>query len=145
MAQVAAARSRGSGSGGRRVIVGVGIDLVDIDRVKRMVERTGERALGRLFTEREVAYAMERADPYRHLAARVAAKEAAYKALAGNDHARGIGWREMEVVSLSDGRPSLELHGSAQARAVEMGIARAWITLSHSDSTAGAVVVLERD
>ena len=127
------------------MIVGVGIDLVDIARVERLVALRGDRALVRLFTGREVEYAMSKAQPYVHLAARVAAKEAAYKALSGSPDARGIGWRDMEVSSAPDGRPSLLLHGPAAARAAELRVERAWLTLSHSESTAGAVVVLEAD
>jgi holo-[acyl-carrier protein] synthase len=125
------------------MIVGVGIDLVDIARVERLITLKGDRVLARLFTEREVEYAMKRATPYVHLAARIAAKEAAYKALSGSHNARGIGWRDMEVSSATDGRPLLVLHGVAAARATELRVERAWLTLSHSESTAGAVVVLE--
>ena len=125
------------------MIVGIGIDLVDIVRVKRLMTLRGDRALMRLFTEREVEYAMGRAQPYVHLAARVAAKEATYKALSGSHHARGIGWRDMEVSSAAGGKPSLLLHGAAAVRAAELRVQRAWLTLSHSESTAGAFVVLE--
>jgi holo-[acyl-carrier protein] synthase len=125
------------------MIVGVGLDLVDIARVKRLIASKGERVLVRLFTEREVEYAMNKAMPYVHLAARIAAKEAAYKALSGSHNARGIGWRDMEVGSATDGRPLLLLHGAAAARAAELRVERTWLTLSHSESTAGAVVVLD--
>ena len=81
--------------------------------------------------------------PYVHLAARVAAKEATFKALAGTERARGIGWREMEVVVAADGRPSMHLHGSAVDRAAELGVVRLWLTLSHSETTAGAVCIAE--
>jgi holo-[acyl-carrier protein] synthase len=125
------------------MIIGVGLDLVDIARVKKLIAQKRERALARLFTDGEVAYAMGKAQPYVHLAARIAAKEAAYKALSGSDRARGIGWREMEVVPSTSGAPSLVFHGSARERAEELGVLRAWLTLSHSETTAGAVVVLE--
>ncbi len=125
------------------MIIGVGIDLVDVARVKRLIAGKSTRALGRLFTAREVEYAMARMQPFVHLAARIAAKEAAYKALSGSPGARGIGWREMEVVSGEAGRPTLELHGSAAVRAGELCVERVWISLSHSEMTAGAVVVLE--
>lgn len=125
------------------MIVGVGMDLVDIARVERLVRQKGERALARLFTEAEVAYARSRAEPARHLAARVAAKEAAYKALAGGGCARAVGWREMEVCVAADGRPSLALSGRAEERARELSVVRAWLTLTHSDGAAAAVVVLE--
>lgn len=123
----------------------MGLDLVEIARIKRMLASKGNRALRRLFTEGEAAYALARSEPYRHLAARIAAKEATYKALAGTARARGIGWREIEVVSEWDGRPSLVLHGSGLERAEELGVARMWLALTHSEATAAAVTILERD
>ena len=125
------------------MIVGLGIDLVEIARVERLVAAKGEDALRRLFTPREAEYALARAAPYRHLAARLAAKEAAFKALAGSERAREIGWQQIEVVSATDGRPSIVLHELAQHRAEEMGVSRTWLALTHSETTAGAVVILE--
>lgn len=124
------------------MIAGVGIDLVDIARVDRLLDAKGERALGRLFTTDEVAYARARPLPAQHLAARLAAKEAAFKALSGNALARTIGWREIEVVR-GDSRPTLVLHGRAAERAAELGVTAVWVTLTHTATTAGAVVVLE--
>lgn len=126
------------------MIAGVGLDLVDIDRVQRLVAAKGDRALRRLFTTRESDYAASRPRPFLHLAARVAAKEAAFKALSAADGARGIGWREMEVVADGAGRPSLALHGRAAQCAAALGVTQIHLTLSHSETTAGAVVVLER-
>ncbi len=126
------------------MIVGVGIDLVDIERVERMIAERGEQATNKLFTEREAHYAMSRAHPARHFAARFAAKEAAYKALAGNELARGIGWRDLEVLrDPESGQPRLELHGRAAERAAELGVTRVLLSLTHSHATAAAVVVLE--
>ena len=127
------------------MIVGVGFDLVDIPRVAALLAGKGERAEARLFTPGEVAYARGRAEPARHLAARFAAKEAAYKALAGSEQARGIGWRDVEVAVEWDGRPRLVLHGRAAERAAALGVVRAHLTLTHADQVAGAVVVLEAD
>ncbi len=126
------------------MIVGVGIDLVDIARARRLVEAHGERALARLFTAGEAEYARGRADPHRHLAVRLAAKEAAFKALAGSEGARSIGWREIEVVRGGTGGPALRLHGRAAVRADELDVRQCLVTLTHSDSTAAAVVILER-
>ena len=125
------------------MIVGIGVDLVDIPRLRETLERFGERARQRLFTEGELAYADRRSDPARHLAGRFAAKEAAYKALAGSAVARGIGWRDVEVVSEVDGRPGLRLHGLAAARARELGLVAVWVSLTHADNVAAATVVLE--
>ncbi len=126
------------------MIVGLGVDLVDIARVRRLIESRGDRAMTRLFTDGERAYAGYRADPARHFAARIAAKEAAFKALAGNDLARGIAWRELEVFARDDGGPLLRLHGRAERRATELGVTRILVTISHTDTSAVAVVVLER-
>ena len=125
-----------------RVIVGIGIDLVDIARVDKLLDSKGDRALRRLFTADEVTYALARPLPAQHLAARLAAKEAAFKALAGNSLARGIGWREIEVVR-GDERPALVFHGRASERVVELGVTSTWVSLTHSGTTAAAMVVLE--
>ena len=127
------------------MIVGLGFDLVDIRRVAARLAGQGARAEARLFTPGEVAYARARAEPARHFAARFAAKEAAYKALAGSEAARGISWRDVEVAVEWDGRPRLVLHGRAAERAAALGVARAHLTLTHADAVAGAVVVLEAE
>jgi holo-[acyl-carrier protein] synthase len=126
------------------MIVGIGIDLVDVERMRRLLERKGERALLRLFTDGERAYAATHPEPARQLAARTAAKEAAFKALAGNDLARAIGWRELEVVSRTHQSPILLLHGRAYDRASELGVVRSHLSLTHTDTTAAAVVIVER-
>jgi holo-[acyl-carrier protein] synthase len=126
------------------VIAGLGIDLVEIARVERMLAEKGRRVLDRLFTPEEVAFAMARARPAMHLAARLAAKEATFKALSGSDDARLIGWREVEVVSREGHSPTLVLRGRADTRARELGIEHVWLSLTHTDSTAAATVVLER-
>jgi holo-[acyl-carrier protein] synthase len=126
------------------MIVGIGVDMVDVARMRRLLDRKGERALVRLFTEGERAYAAMHPEPARQLAARAAAKEAAFKALAGNDLARAIGWRELEVVSRTHQAPILLLHGRAYDRASELGVVRVHLSLTHTDTTAAAFVVVER-
>ncbi|GAC1653524.1 MAG: 4'-phosphopantetheinyl transferase superfamily protein [Gemmatimonadaceae bacterium] len=125
------------------VIVGLGIDLVDIARVERLLASKGDRALRRLFTEGELAYALAKSRPAMHLAARLAAKEAAFKALAGTDVARAIGWRDVEVANGTHNRPTLRFHGTAAARTRALGVTETWVSLSHTLTTAGAVVLLE--
>lgn len=127
------------------MIVGVGFDLVAIARVEEMLARKEQRALDRLFTAHEQEYAMARARPAMHLAARLAAKEAVFKALTGSDDAKKIGWKEAEVRRGAEGPPVLHFFGRAEARATELGVTRIHLTLSHTDDVAGAVVVLERD
>jgi len=126
------------------VILGIGVDIVEIDRMQAMLETSGERLITRIFTEGEARYALARAEPALHFAARAAAKEATYKALSGNHLARAVGWKEIEVCLRTDGAPYLVLHGRAQERADELGVSRALISLTHSKAAAVAVVVLER-
>ena len=126
------------------MIAGIGIDVIDLARVARMLESNRDRMIKRLFTLGEIEFVARRADPVRHFAARLAAKEAGFKALAGNELARGIGWREIEVVR-EDGHPALHFHGRAAERAAELGVTRNWLTLTHSEITAAAFVVLERE
>ena len=126
------------------MIVGIGIDLVEVERMQRLLDSKGERALTRLFTADEREYAQTHPEPARQLAARVAAKEAAYKALSGNDLARAIGWRELEVVSRHGHAPILTLHGRAQERATELGVVRVHLSITHSEHTAAAFVIAER-
>ena len=126
------------------MIIGLGIDLADIDRIERLLARHPERARLRIFTAIERAYCDSRGAPARHFAARFAAKEAAYKALAGSEDARHIHWQDIEVWnSPLDGRPTLRLHGRASRRAAEIGVSVVHVTLTHSDGIAAAVVVLE--
>jgi holo-[acyl-carrier protein] synthase len=126
------------------MIVGLGVDLVEIERMQRMLDRKYDRVMRRLFTEREAEYAAQRSNPAMHLAARVAAKEAAYKALSGSESARAVGWKEIEVVRGWEG-PTLELHGLAARRAAELGVTRIHLSMTHTERTAGAVVILERE
>jgi holo-[acyl-carrier protein] synthase len=125
------------------MILGIGFDLVSIARVEAMLARKEKRALDRLFTEHEQQYALSRARPAMHLAARLAAKEAVFKALTGSDEAKLIGWKEAEVRRGDEGPPALHFTGRAAARAAELGVVRVHLTLSHTDETAGAVVILE--
>ena len=125
------------------MIVGIGIDLVDVARVEKLLAAKGDRALLKLCTEREAEYIRGRHGSAASLAARLAAKEAAYKALSGSEDARGIGWREVEVVKDWDGRPSVQLHGRAERRAADLGVTRIHLSLTHTSSSAAAVVVLE--
>jgi holo-[acyl-carrier protein] synthase len=126
------------------MIVGLGIDAVDISRAERMFADKPERMLERLFGDVERAYLSTKPQPAQHMAVRLAAKEAAYKALSGNELARGIGWRDVEVVSRDDGSPELRFYGRAAERLAELGAERVHVSLTHSAATAVAVVILER-
>ncbi len=124
--------------------IGVGVDLVEVSRVAAIIADKGSRVFERLLTPTERAYCESRPDPATHVAVRLAAKEAVYKALQGNEVARGIGWREIEVIRAPDGRPDVHLSGFAAARAKVLGVERVLLSLSHTHLAAVAVAVLER-
>jgi holo-[acyl-carrier protein] synthase len=124
-------------------VIGVGIDLVDLERVRALLLNKGEHAMGRLFTDSEREYLATRTDPTGHAAARIAAKEAVYKAMQSLPQARGVGWREIEVSRDSDGRPAILLHGLAARLSEEVGGLRIQVSLTHSPTSAGAIAVVE--
>jgi holo-[acyl-carrier protein] synthase len=124
--------------------IGVGVDLVEVSRVAAIIADKGARVFERLLTRDERAYCESRPDPATHVAVRLAAKEAVYKALQGTAVARGIGWREIEITRAPDGRPDVRLMGTAAERARELGVGRVLLSLSHTHLAAVAVVVLER-
>lgn len=124
------------------MIVGTGIDLVDIDRVRRLLARHGDRALRRFFTDDETTFCLQAADPAQCFAARLAAKEAALKALT-TGRAQGIRWRDIEIVRKHADAPALRLHAAAASRARDLAVDRTWISLSHEHNQACAVVILE--
>ncbi len=127
-------------------VIGVGFDLVDIVRAERLLARHGERALARLLTPEEREYVRRRsARAAHHVAARVAAKEAVYKALQGLEGARAIGWQEIEVVREDRQRPVIALHGLARRLTAELPGFRIHLSLSHTEATAGAAAVAERE
>lgn len=99
------------------VNVAIGIDIIEVERVRKVFEKHGERFLQRVFTEAEIRQCRGKVT---RLAGRFAAKEAISKALGTGLH--GVAWREMEVVQIRSGRPSVRLHGKAKARAELLGI-----------------------
>ncbi|HYW09919.1 MAG TPA: holo-ACP synthase [Longimicrobium sp.] len=124
------------------MIVGVGIDMVRIERVAALLERKGDRALRRLFTEGETRRCRESRHPAESFAARFAAKEAFFKAL-GTGVGPGGEWTEVEVESLPSGAPRVSLTGRAAETAAALGVARVHLSLTHAEESAAAVVVLE--
>jgi holo-[acyl-carrier protein] synthase len=124
------------------MIVGVGIDIIEIVRIGRARERRGERFLSRVFTTGELEYSLSATNCDQHLAVRFAAKEAAFKAL-GTGLASGCRWRDVEVVVDKSGAPVLRLSGNAADLAARRGVSRNHLSLSHSAAFASAVVVLE--
>ena len=124
------------------MVVGLGIDLTEVERIQAALERFGDRFLGRVFTQSERRYCAGRRFPAQHLAARFAAKEAAAKAL-GTGLSRGVGWQEFEVVRVAGQPPALALSGCALDRADALGVTRISLSLTHTDRYATAVVIFE--
>ena len=117
-------------------MLSVGVDIVEIPRIARALDRWGERFLHRVYTDAELGYCRGR---LRELAARFAAKEAASKALGTG--IVGISWTEIEILGDRRGKPQVRLYGRALARARELGLEEWAVSLSHSDENALAMVV----
>jgi holo-[acyl-carrier protein] synthase len=124
------------------MIVGSGIDMVEIPRIQQSVDRYGQRFLDRIYTATEQAYCLRKRKAAESLAARFAAKEAGAKAL-GTGISYGVNWLEIEVVREPSGRPTVHFHGRAAQIASRLGVIRAALSITHTDDLALASVVLE--
>ena len=125
-----------------KMIVGLGIDIAEIDRIEAAITRHGAPFLERLFTPREVAYCESHKGKYERYAARFAAKEAAMKAL-GTGWSRGVRWRDIEVTREPSGKPTLRLEGVAAQIAQRMGVRNISLSITHSGNLALAEVIFE--
>jgi len=127
-------------------IVGIGVDMAEVPRIRAAVEhpRTGARFRARVFTPAEQAYCERRGrGSHESYAARFAAKEATMKAI-GTGWGRGVGWLDVEVIRTLEDRPAVVLHGGAAARARALGVAHLHLTLAHTADLAIAYVIAER-
>ena len=115
-----------------------GVDIIEIPRLRQVLERYGQRFLERVYTQGEIAYCRGRPP---NLAARFAAKEATMKALGTG--ATGVGWKDIEVVRQESGAPSIQLHGRAEVRAQRLGMVGVSLSLSHCQEYAVAFVVMQ--
>ncbi|HYP08478.1 MAG TPA: holo-[acyl-carrier-protein] synthase [Bryobacteraceae bacterium] len=125
------------------MIVGTGVDLAEVHRIRESIERFGDRFVQRIYTEHEIAYVQRKANKYERYAARFAAKEAGMKAL-GTGWRRGIQWKDFEVANLPSGRPTLRLHGEAARLAEHMGVTAVHLSLTHTQENALAYVIFEK-
>ena len=125
------------------MILGTGVDLAEVHRIRESIERFGNRFVERIYTDREISYVERKANRYERFAARFAAKEAGMKAL-GTGWRRGIQWKDFEVANLSSGRPTLLLHGIAERLASEMGVNAIHLSLTHTQDSALAYVIFEK-
>ena len=124
------------------MITGIGIDVVQNDRIRDSIQRFGDRFLNRIFTQGEIDYCRKCSQPEIHYAARFAAKEAAFKAL-GTGWATGVKWKDVEIERLPSGKPELHLYGEALNRATSAGAQRFYVSLTHDQLVSCAVVILE--
>ena len=124
------------------MIVGIGTDMIEIERIERSVARYGDSFLQRLFTPGEIAYCGRKKNAAESFAARFAAKEAGAKAL-GTGISRGVAWRELEVTRAPGQRPELHLHGRAREMAEKLGVRHISLSLTHTRAMSMAVVIAE--
>lgn len=124
------------------MIVGLGVDIAEVDRMAAAIERHGRPFLERLFTPAEIAYCEKHRDRAERFAGRFAAKEAAMKAL-GTGWASGVRWVDIEVTREPSGKPTLKLSGTSRAIAGGLGVKNIALTITHDGNTALALVIFE--
>ena len=125
------------------MIAGIGIDIVNMDRMKRITERWGRRFIEKVFTRGEEEYAFSKKYPYIHLSGRFAIKEALFKALKS-----GIipgGWKEIEIYNDKGGAPEIRFSGNLKRLVAERGITYTHVSISHDHSYSIGQVILEKE
>ena len=124
------------------MIIGTGVDICEVHRIAESISRFGQRFLERVFTQAEIRYCQSKKNSVERFAARFAAKEAAMKAL-GTGLSRGVTWTSIEVAHAPEGRPILQLAGKTSEIAKRLGVKRISLSVTHTESTAMAVVIFE--
>ena len=124
------------------MIVGTGVDLAEVPRIKASIERFGDRFIGRIYTAAEIAYVEHKANKYERYAARFAAKEAGMKAI-GTGWGHGVSWKDFEVINLPSGKPTMQFHGVAAQIADRLGVKNVALSITHTPETGMAHVILE--
>jgi len=127
----------------RRLVIGIGVDMVDVDRIQAALERRGARFAERAFTEAEIAYCQRSQCPERRFAARFAAKEAVMKAL-GRGWFQGMPFKEIEVTRDDRGVPGIRLSGETAELAAQLGVTDMHLSITHEQRSAVAFVVAEK-
>jgi holo-[acyl-carrier protein] synthase len=125
------------------MIVGTGVDIVEIARFRKVVEKLKDRFILRVFTPDEQQFCLKHSDPVPHFAVRFAAKEALFKAL-GTGWAKGVTWLDVEIQREQQKPPLMVLRGEARRLSANMGTHTVHLSLSHSDDSAIAMVILEK-
>ncbi|HYW44522.1 MAG TPA: holo-[acyl-carrier-protein] synthase [Bryobacteraceae bacterium] len=124
------------------MIVGTGVDLAEVPRIRASIERFGQRFIQRIYTAREIAYVERKANRFERYAARFAAKEAGMKAI-GTGWRLGVRWQDFEVANLPTGKPTLLLHGVAAEFAERLSVRNISLSLTHTAQYGMAHVILE--
>ena len=124
------------------MILGTGVDLAEVGRIRDAIARHGDRFTGRIYTPAEIAYVESKANRFERYAGRFAAKEAGMKAI-GTGWKRGVRWQDFEVANLPSGRPTLRLHGEAARIAEKMGVKTISLSITHTAELGMAHVILE--
>jgi holo-[acyl-carrier protein] synthase len=124
------------------MILGTGVDLAEVARIRDAISRHGPRFIQRIYTELEIAYVERKANRFERYAGRFAAKEAGMKAI-GTGWKRGVRWQDFEVANLPSGRPTLRLHGEAARIAETMGVKNISLSITHTAELGMAHVILE--
>jgi holo-[acyl-carrier protein] synthase len=124
------------------MILGTGVDLAEVPRIRASMERFGARFVARIYTPAEIAYVERKANKYERYAARFAAKEAGMKAI-GTGWRHGVTWQDFEVINLPSGRPTLRFSGVAAQVAAKLGVRTISLSLTHTSELGMAHVILE--
>jgi len=124
------------------MIVGMGVDLAEVDRIREAIGRYGRRFIDRIYTPGEIAYVERKANRFERYAGRFAAKEAGMKAI-GTGWKRGVRWQDFEIANLPTGRPTLKLHGEAARIADQLGVKLISLSITHTAQLGMAQVILE--
>src|SRR6476661_6506787 len=124
------------------MILGTGVDLAEVDRIRAAIARFGPRFVARIYTPGEIAYVERRANRFERYAGRFAAKEAGMKAI-GTGWKRGVTWHDFEVANLPSGKPTLRLHGVAAQVAARLGVQNISLSITHTAELGMAHVILE--
>lgn len=124
------------------MIIGTGVDIAEVARIRQSVERFGARFVERVYTPAEIAYVERKKNRFERYAARFAAKEAGMKAI-GTGWTHGVRWQDFEVVNQRSGRPTLLLHGVADEIARQLNVRQVSLSLTHTVDNAFAIVILE--
>jgi holo-[acyl-carrier protein] synthase len=124
------------------MVIGIGVDIIEIERVKESVNKYGEHFLDKIYTKRELEYCLNKNDKYQHLAARFAAKEAVYKALSSGWN-KNIGWKNIEITNEPNGMPIVNLNGDVKNFLSQQKSLK--ISISHSRDYVAAVAIIYKE